>query len=635
MSLVIGRLSFDAPDQFTERVGEAPGRVGGVPVPGGRSGLSSTATLTSWADTAAQRERLRRQLRSLMNNLPMRLAGLYVAWADDGEHNGWFVPGSTTFDLDGVSLDAAVWNFGAIDLALVGRPRTHRRGVVTYLRDRQLSTTARDTLARIYSTDFSGLTKLALTWLPSTVTDPTVQGFTPLTLTGARAGYGSSSLRAVIGGADLSVLSFEQAEASRNLGDVVVYDRAGTTTAPTGGPDAAWEEVYGPDFPLTTTDVPLLDNSLCRVRYLATNTPGFAIDRWTGSAWSEQGKMLIYREGDTSGYCDTLVSQGIVEWTPDRAIVRAVMRRAADAYSREEVIITLQRGWTGPRFEMYPAPKANGSKAGSYMAVSSGAAAVNDSAAKVDAAGAGVIAATAGSGSTALPSAVVGAATFTGENWISLVRSGQAFQIVLAALQAGAAGWSESAASAYGSARNGIGLEHTSAGYLSAHVGLPAMVADQQGEAESWTLSSGTSSAADATASAGNSAQASSTTADRAHVTRATWPNGQLAKYRVFARVRTTSGTLSVRAVTGATTGATKTTTSTTYVWLDLGDIVADGGTLTIRAWCSSAVTYHVDRIEAHKVEDRTATTTAYDGARDLGQEVLYDSRSPQTIVTR
>jgi hypothetical protein len=89
-----------------------------------------------------------------------------------------------------------------------------------------------------------------------------------------------------------------------------------------------------------------------------------------------------------------------------------------------------------------------------------------------------------------------------------------------------------------------------------------------------------------------------------------------------------------VRAQTGATTGPVKTTTSTTYVWLDLGDITANGTTLQIRAWIGSG-TLFVDRIEAHKMEDRTAAAPLYDGARDLAQESLYDSRSPQTIVSR
>jgi hypothetical protein len=468
MPLTLGRLTFDGPDSLAEGVGEAISRVGGVPVPGGRSGLSVTVALTSWADTAAERETIRRQLRSLLNNLPMRLGGLYLAWADDDEHNGWVVPGQTTFDLDGVSLDAAVWKFGSLDLALSGRPRTHRRGVVTYLRDRRLATTPRDILGRIYSTNFSGMTPLALTWLPSTITDPIVQGFTSLSLTGARTGYGSSQLQAVVSGTDLAVVSFEQAEAARNLGDVVIYDRRGTSTNPSDGPDADWEEVYGPDYPLSASDVPVLDNSLCRVTYDATNTDGFRIERWSGSAWVEQGKVLIERVGTSTAYCDTLVSAGVVEWTPERAVVRAVMKVAADSFSREEVYITLQRGWNGPRFEVYPGPKTGGAAAGAGVAIfRTGAPSGTETANKYDASLQTV------TGATDFTPGAIGASTFTGENWVVMRRSSQ-IALILAGLQSGATGRVAHDSSAYGSDRNGLLIRHTSAAYVSAQVGMNA-----------------------------------------------------------------------------------------------------------------------------------------------------------------
>lgn len=466
MTLTLGRLGFDGPDSLSETVGEAVGRVGGVPVPAGRSGLSSSIALTSWADTSAEREAIRRQLRSFLNNLPMRLRGVYLAWDDDPEHNGWFVPGQTTFDLEGVSLDAAVWKFGSIDLSLAGRPRTHRPAVLTYLRDRRLATTARDVLSRVYSTNFSGMTPLALTWLPSTITDPILQGFTSLGVSSARAGYGSSQILAVVAGTDLSVVSFEQAEAVRNLGDVVIYDRRGTTTNPSTGPDDDWEEVYGPDYPLVAGDVPVLDNSLCRVTYDAANTDGFRIERWTGSAWTEKGKVLIERVGTSTALCDTLVSAHVVEWAPDRAVVRAVMKVAADSFSREEVYITLQRGWNGPRFEVYPAPKTGGVAAGAGVYIyRTSAPSGTETANKYDASLQTV------TGATDFTPGAVGAATFSGENWVVMRRSGET-ALILAGLQSGATGRVAHDSSAYGSDRNGILIRHASAAYVSAQVGM-------------------------------------------------------------------------------------------------------------------------------------------------------------------
>ncbi|WP_217923775.1 hypothetical protein [Miltoncostaea oceani] len=474
--LTLGRIVFDAPDSLAEGVGEAVARVGATPVAGARSGLSSSLALTTWADTSAERERIRRQLRSLLNNLPARDRAVYLSWPDDPEHDGWYVPGATTFDLEGVALDTAVWKLGTIDLALVGRPRTHRRAVVAYLRDRRVATEARDQLRRIYSTNFSGMTPSAVVWLPSTITDALVSSFSTLALTTARTGYGGASIVGVVSPADLAVIHFEQAAANRNLGDVVVYDRRGTLTGPTSGPASQWEEAYGPDWPCDPAadwragaDVPVLDNGICRVRFDAANTDGFAIDRWTGAAWAEQGKVLVERVGASTAYCDTLVSANVVEWTADRAVVRAVMRLASDVYSREEVYITLQTGWTGPRFEVYPGPVAAGTPAGAGVHVfRQGAPAGTETANKFDASLQTV------TGVPSFAAGAVGAASFTGENWIVMRRTG-VNAIALAALQSAAAGRVENSSSAYGSARNGISIRAAAGtGYVSAHLGMNA-----------------------------------------------------------------------------------------------------------------------------------------------------------------
>lgn len=472
MSLTIGRLALDDPEAFAEAVGEQVARVGSTPVPGGRTGLSTTANLTSFPATdgsvANDRRRVRRQLRSLLNNLPMCRAGVYVAWSDDDELSGWYAPGQATFDVAGpAALTSAFWRFTGLELALIGRIRTDRRGVLAYLRDRRVATQPRDTLARVYSTNFSGMTPTSLTWLPSTVSDVLLSTGAVVTLTSALAGYGGSSLRAVVGLADLAAATFEQAAADRNLGDVVILDRRGTITAPTGGPDAAWEEVYGQDYPLSAGDVPVVENSLSRVRYSSANTPGFAVDRWTGAAWAEAGKVIIERIGDTTGFLDTLVSAQVLEWTADRAVIRAVMRRAADAPSREEVYLTLQRGWTGPRIEVYPAKLAAGTPAGAGIHVFRvNAPAGTDTAEKFDA----TLQTQTGSPSFT-GGAAVGAATFTGENWLSMRRTGEA-AINLVVVQNGAAGRVENNSSAYGSARNGISVRQATFGYISAHIGM-------------------------------------------------------------------------------------------------------------------------------------------------------------------
>lgn len=471
MSWQISRLALDDPEAFAEQVGESVTRVGAMPVPGQRSGLAMSADLAGFpavGGVAADRQRVRRQLRSLLNNLPARLQGYPVAWSEDPEMDGWYVPGKATFDIAGPgALAASFWRFTGVELALVGRARTHRRGVLAYLRDRRNGTNPRDVLARVYSTDFSGVSPTALTWLPSNVSDIVLSTGGTVKLTSALSGYGGASLQAIVGLVDLGVATFEQAAADRNAGDVVVLDRRGTITAPGSGPDAAWEEVYGPDYPFSAGDVPVIENSLCRVRYSSLNTPGFALDRWSGSAWVEAGKVLIERIGVTTGFLDTLVSATVIEWAPDRAVLKVVMRLAADSSSRDEVYLTLQRGWTGPRVEVYPAKLSAGGTAGSGVWIFRvSAPAGTDTAEKYDAAlqtQSGVPSFTAGT--------AVGAATFTGEPWISMRRSGET-AINMTVQQSSAGGRVENSTSAYGAARNGISVRLAAGGYISAHVGM-------------------------------------------------------------------------------------------------------------------------------------------------------------------
>ena len=474
MSFTLGRLDLDDPEAFPEDVGEQVARVGATPVPGGRAGLSFQASLTSFpaatGDTATDRQRVRRQLRSMHNNRGMSLAGVYVAWSEDSEQNGWYALGKANFDVGGAAaLVSSFWRFTGVELALIGRNRTHKRAVYVYLRDRRTSTTPRDFLSRIYSTDFSDQTPVGLTFLPSTVTSPVMTGGSVPQLTAARNGYGASTLQAVPAGTDLALVSFEQSESARNIGDVVAYDRRGTLSLTTTGPTTGWEEFYGADWPLTSSDVPVLDNSLTRVTYDSTNTDGFVIERWLGSTWTVDGKVLLERRNGAGTFCDALVSAGLVEWTPDRAVARAVMTAGTDPYSREDVYITLQRGWTGPRFEVYPAQRSGGTTAGAgvyyFGTLTSGTnyARKDDDAGTVTVTGTPTFTAgTVGNGSSGL---------FNDRNYLAFSQAGGA-QVTLAVLQASALARVESSSSAWGAARNGVSVRLDSGGYISAHLGM-------------------------------------------------------------------------------------------------------------------------------------------------------------------
>lgn len=441
-----------------------------------------------------------------------------------------------------------------------------------------------------------------------------------------------------------------------------------------------WEEVGGPDYPWswqgttpTLHDTPVLDNGLVRVRYDSTNTPGFRVDIWNGSTYAEQGKMVVERIGDVTGYCDTWVAAGIhldQGYTPDLATIAVVLANSADTSSRELVFITLQRGKISASFECYPALKADGvTRADAILqwtpALNAGAADLNQSAAKVDsqgtgswtpgAAGTAVYVATAGTGAGPGKSgqfgalAALGNANFTtSENWAAILRYPTTFNVVgayqhtLVVLQAAQAQakYGGASSTAYGVATDTYQvLSQSAAGYIQCQVQFSPTVAQQVMEAESMNLGANTTAGGDPSASGAATTQTARVTDANPHVTQATWPNGFLATYRVFARVKTTATQMSCYAKTGATTGATRTlagAATPTYTWLDLGEIVANNTTFELHAWISSgAGVVEVDRIEAVLVQDKARTNAIFSGARDAAQSALQDSRTFGSVVAR
>lgn len=118
-------------------------------------------------------------------------------------------------------------------------------------------------------------------------------------------------------------------------------------------PAAVWEEVYGHDYPLTQDDVPVLENGICRVRY-EKDQAAFSIDAYNGGEWVEQGRVAFWQnEPDGTEFQIDIFNQPLVlEWTPERAVIGAIFHKFSSG-ARCVVYITLQRGWTGPRFEAY------------------------------------------------------------------------------------------------------------------------------------------------------------------------------------------------------------------------------------------------------------------------------------------
>lgn len=113
-----------------------------------------------------------------------------------------------------------------------------------------------------------------------------------------------------------------------------------------------WEEVYGSDHPLTPDDVPLLQNGVCRVQYEQA-TAVFSLHLYDEFGYVEAGRFSIHHDDDGQRY-SVLRRPFVAEWTPERAVIGAIFA-LPDPSVRCCVYLTLQRGWTGPRVELYPA----------------------------------------------------------------------------------------------------------------------------------------------------------------------------------------------------------------------------------------------------------------------------------------
>jgi hypothetical protein len=256
-SLQIGRLLLGSPTQSTEPTGDGIASVGGAVVPAARTAPQWQLQLVTWAadgmpDTLAARLTLRRQLRAMLNNADLKFQGfLYVAWSDDPEQNGWYVPdqGPLADMTAPVGLATGLWQTAG-NWLLAGHRRTHREARQVWMKDLRTSSYARDTLERIVSTDFAALPALPLSVLPHEASQATV------TASGAVVsgpplpiGRDGGICQMIEGLADLATVAYERPESALNISDVVVYDRRGAGDAPATGPGPTWEEAPGPDYP--------------------------------------------------------------------------------------------------------------------------------------------------------------------------------------------------------------------------------------------------------------------------------------------------------------------------------------------------------------------------------------------------
>lgn len=232
--LFIGRLGLPTiEDPVTESLGSEVSGVGDSSAVGQRRPKGFTLNfLVHGLDGALPKEignRMRRQLRSLMQNSMYRLAGVYMAFAADPERNGWLVIGEAQLSDNDGGVTFGSYKLSLSQAFLVASPRTHRDAYRLDLTDLRAATAWVDTLGQVVNTaaDFAALPALAITPLPVGAHDLAVQN-DPITA-GARVGADGICPVCVARTAG-DVVSWERAEGDFNKGDVVAYDRRGNTT---------------------------------------------------------------------------------------------------------------------------------------------------------------------------------------------------------------------------------------------------------------------------------------------------------------------------------------------------------------------------------------------------------------------
>lgn len=366
MDVKLGRIEFEWPlDDVPEELGGAVDTVGRRVVAGEPSARKQPLKVPVRIEGAATNgERLRRQVRSLLNNEEARKY-LYLKFESDPELNGWVsLAGGDLTDQAGGSTFGE-WQLELRDMYRLGSLRTNLPARRLEAYDRRLATTPRDYLKRLYSTDFAAKTATARHFLPFRANVPTGFGGVAVTLTD-----GGQEDRYVDGRPHGEVLSFMMDDTDEGVNDVLAldpgdFDNTWATWVKDDDPydpqtAYGWEEMYGPDYPHsvdTSETPPILENFCCRVRpsdlQAVEGSSAFGLRLDSLGASSAPGDISPYATvafARNGTLLDDPDFSRLVEYTPERAVLAMWFANRAVA-----VYVTLQRGWKGPRVEMYGA----------------------------------------------------------------------------------------------------------------------------------------------------------------------------------------------------------------------------------------------------------------------------------------
>lgn len=634
----LGRILFPTiEDSFKESVGDSLEVVGAGLAAGERRPRPLDLTIPVRASGGelnpyVDGDRMRRQVRSLLENPVARLSGLYMKVSFDPELNGWTLIGGGSLEYAEGGVTFADYKLSLSDSYIVARRRTHRpaRRVVAY--DRRLSTTPRDIERLIYSTSFAGGVAVVKVALPHGATDARARNTSSAAIVQSLVTSDGGSSQLISNLLHGDVVSFEQPESAEGPGDVVIYDRRGNKapaemmTVKEPQATFGWEEVYGADYPLSANDVPVISNGLCRVRYLTVSGfPCFVLDKFVGGEWKEQSRVT---PAVSELELEELVYCSVKEWTPERAVIFCRFYRSNRAL---DVYVTLQRGWQGPRFEGYIRPGEEQSPRFFYVTNDANEMAV------VNAAGS-VISTEAWSSNIAWAEAT--------PPWgvlLPLAGGGTNHRFAIGNTSGGTCLRVYTDTFRYGATRRalqfiGNNSNAQSNGWVGVQFDLGGVETSKVLEAETYRFASGTTSEVSEGAASGGKAvqetQAAETNNTFREPTATTIGLVAGSSYALYVRVRvgTAGATASFRAIVGAEGTAIKTTTSLTYVWVYLGILKKPGSNLiVVNLWRSAGTgNTFIDRVIAVPAEVLTD-----DGAADFGQASLYDAQGVAELVSR
>ena len=356
--LTLGALSFiTLNNTITETYGNNLTNVGSGTVPAEREPYRyENLTVPVYghyeeADPYTVGQQLRLEARAMFSNRQLLTDGFFMDFAKDPALSAWIAVGQASLQyLDGgVSLADFQLNLGQVHL--LASPSIALDGLFVNTFDLGLNTTPND----ILRTDYTGLS--GGSFLLGGEGAPRVY-----------IGVGAGDIAAKNGGQSLTIgsytgingtgyyaddlshgdsLSFEISPTDRRAADVLISDRRGITSptytlAGDRNPNLyGWHKIFGPDYPYTAGDVPVIQNDRCRVLY--TSGSSFQIQSATSAApFSNNGTLTV-------GF-DSVTSVSVVEWRPYRGVIRV---NGAHAGGRSATFIVLQRGWAGPQIEVY------------------------------------------------------------------------------------------------------------------------------------------------------------------------------------------------------------------------------------------------------------------------------------------